>query len=509
MFLKSIRWRLQIWYGVILIAVLAGFGLTAYKLELDRRYRNVDDELHRRAGALGSVFGAPNGPRGPRRDVPPFPKAPIGREAERPGNPPEGPEWGGPPQDGPGPGGMPGQRRDDRPFPAPMPGPIHLRPMQEALFDETDPVGFYYAIWRRDGELLLRSTNAPASVSRPLKLERGGEAQPLNRGVFREIAIAFPPGESILVGRNISSEIAELRRFAWTLAGVGCGILLLGLAGGWILAGRAIRPISDISETAVKISAGDLSQRINAADTENELGQLASVLNATFSRLEAAFGQQKQFATDAAHELRTPVSVLLTQTQGILNREHSEEEYREALAACQRAAQRMRRLIESLLELARLDAGQEPMNRITFDLGQTVREAAQTLHPLADESQVKIHCDVPALECIGDPERLGQVISNLLANAIYYNKKDGTVEVTGAREHSSITLRLRDTGQGIAPEDLPRIFERFYRAEKSRSAGHSGLGLAICKAIVDAHGGSITVTSQPGSGSEFLVRLPS
>ncbi len=232
------------------------------------------------------------------------------------------------------------------------------------------------------------------------------------------------------------------------------------------------------------------------------------MLNATFSRLEAAFGQQKQFATDAAHELRTPVSVLLTQTQGMLNRSHSEAEYREALEACQRAAQRMRRLIESLLELARLDAGQEPMKRIAFDLSGCVRETAQTLQPLADERQVKILCDLPAIECVGDPERLGQVINNLLANAINYNRKQGIVEVSVVRERGAVTLRVRDTGQGIAPEDLPRVFERFYRADKSRSAGHSGLGLAISKAIIDAHGGSISVTSEPGTGSEFTVRIP-
>ena len=140
-------------------------------------------------------------------------------------------------------------------------------------------------------------------------------------------------------------------------------------AGGWFRA--ALRPIDDISAAAVKISAGDLSQRINVAEAESELGQLAAVLNSTFARLETAFAQQKQFAADAAHELRTPVSVILTQTQTALNREREAAEYKQTVEACQRAAQRMRKLIESLLALARLDAGQEVLKRLRFDFSKT------------------------------------------------------------------------------------------------------------------------------------------
>jgi signal transduction histidine kinase len=148
------------------------------------------------------------------------------------------------------------------------------------------------------------------------------------QGDFRETFIITPPGEIILVGRSIATELNDLQHVAWTLAAVGGGVLLLGLAGGWWIASRALRPVQDISAAAVKISAGDLSQRIATADTESELGQLSNVLNSTFARLEAAFAQQQQFTSDAAHELRTPVAVLLTQTQSTLNRERSAPEYR-------------------------------------------------------------------------------------------------------------------------------------------------------------------------------------
>ena len=487
MFLHSIRWRLQLWYGLILVAVLAGFGFTAFTLERSRQFRNLDDQLTRRLGALANGLGAP-----PRRGA-----GPEGR----PGRPPPGqsrpdfPADGPPDEDGP----------SDHP---PRPGAFHLPPRAAALFDETDTNSFYYVIWTRDGRELTRSANVPASVVRPQHFAGHENPPPKNRDLFREVSLTTPPGETLLVGRTVVPELAESRRVAWSLAGVGGGVLILGLAGGWWLASRAIRPIQGISATAVKISAGDLSQRIDTVDTENELGQLAAVLNSTFARLEAAFAQQKQFTSDAAHELRTPVSVMLTQTQGTLNRERTAAEYRETVEACQRAAQRMRRLIESLLELARLDAGQEQMKRMTFGLSQMVSDAVEMIQPLALERGVKVHADVDSIECTGDSERLGQVVTNLLTNAIHYNKPNGEVRVTGRARNGSVVLSVADTGQGISAEDLPHVFKRFYRADKSRTVGRTGLGLSISKAIVEAHGGKIEVISEAGAGTTFTMELP-
>jgi len=285
-------------------------------------------------------------------------------------------------------------------------------------------------------------------------------------------------------------------------------MLFIGLFTGWFISSRAIKPINDISAAALKISAGDLSQRISTNETESELGQLAGVLNATFGRLETAFAQQQQFTSDAAHELRTPVSVLLTQTQGTLNRERSAAEYRETVEACQRAAQRMRRLIESLLELARLDAGQEQFKRLPFDFSKIVRDCAALVQPLAEERNVNIHADLAVVECTGDSERLAQVVTNLLMNAIQYNQPAGQVRVSLESRDGTAVLAVADTGPGISPEDLPRVFERFYRADKSRSTGGNGLGLAISKAIVEVHGGTLEATSNPGAGTTFTVRLP-
>jgi signal transduction histidine kinase len=167
-------------------------------------------------------------------------------------------------------------------------------------------------------------------------------------------------------------------------------------------------------------------------------------------------------------------------------------------------------LIESLLELARFDAGQETLKRTRFDLAQTVEHSLQLLQPLADERGIKFHRDLAPAEMQGDPERLAQVITNLLTNAIQYNQPNGEVRATLAAQNGSISLTVANTGPGIAAEDLPRVFERFYRADQARtdSTGHAGLGLAIARAIVEAHGGTIEASSAPGTLTTFVVRLP-
>ena len=325
---------------------------------------------------------------------------------------------------------------------------------------------------------------------------------------FQEIVQTLPGGEGITVGCSIAPELKELRLTALKLAGFGGIILFFGLAGGWWFVSRALRPIENISAAAVKISAGDLSQRINVVEAESELGKLASVLNSTFARLDAAFAQQKQFASDAAHELRTPISVMLTQAQTALNRERTAPEYRETLEACQRAAQRMRKLIGALLELARLDAGQEQMKRLRFDFSRTVADGVELVKPLAEERGIKIFTELSPLEITGDAERITQVATNLLTNAIQYNKPEGEVRVTLASQGGLAVLTVGDTGPGILAEDLPHVFKRFYRGDKSRTGGNAGLGLAISKAIVEAHGGAIDVSSTENVGTTFTIRLP-
>jgi heavy metal sensor kinase len=330
------------------------------------------------------------------------------------------------------------------------------------------------------------------------------------RGKLREVAHLVPSGMYVVVGKSVAAVEAGLRQLALALAAIGGGIGVAGFAGGWWLATRALRPIADISLAAKEIAEGDLAKRINASETESELGQLAAVLNSTFARLDAAFAQQQQFTSDAAHELRTPVSVILTQIQSTLNKERTPAEYRETLEACHRAAQRMRRLIESLLELARFDAGQAQLKQMPFDLAAIARDCADLVEPLAQERSIRISSELQTANCQGDAERIGQVVTNLLTNAVNYNRNGGEVRVATRRNGDSVVLTVTDTGPGIPTEHLPKIFDRFYRVDAARTSaqGRTGLGLAISKLIVEGHGGSLTATNHPDGGAEFAVKLP-
>ena len=455
-FFHSVRWRLQLWHGLLLVLALAGFGFTAWELQRANQLGRVDRELEQR---MGIIEGAMRPRKAPADNTPP------------------------------------------------PPDKLRLPPREQDLFDGMPGQIFYYIVWLGSGTKGTASASAPVGVPRPERMP--GPPAFRSRGTFRECFHDTPDGDCVLVGRDIGDELLGSLRAAWLLAGAGGAVLVLGLAGGWWIAARALRPIADISATAAKISNGELGQRIRPTDSESELGQLSRDLNNTFARLQASFARQAQFAADASHELRTPVAVILTQTQSALARERPAAEYRESLDACQRAAQRMRGLIEALLLLARFDSKETPESLERCDLSRIATESVELLEPLAAEKGIAVSVETTPAHCLGNAGQLAQTVSNIVGNAIQHNRPGGSVRVAVHAGAGGAILSVADTGRGILPEDLPHIFERFYRAEKSRAGGqgHSGLGLAITKAIVEAHGGTIDVTRKPGEGSTLVLRL--
>ncbi len=289
-------------------------------------------------------------------------------------------------------------------------------------------------------------------------------------------------------------------------------VLAVGLAGGWLISRSITRPIAAIAGTASEISARNLARRIETTNIDRELVGLATILNDMFSRLEGAFERQSRFTSDASHELRTPLAVIHSHAELALSKPRTAEEYRETLAACLKAASRMATLVDGLLMLARADAGRLDGQFREVDLRSVVEEVVDQYRPQAETSRIALSTslDEPA-PVRGDPALLARVSSNLLSNALRYTPAGGRVHVAlSAAGGDGAVLAVEDSGCGIPAEDQDKVFERFFRADKarSRSQGGNGLGLAICKTLVEAHHGTIGFKSAPDRGTRFEVRLP-
>ncbi len=330
------------------------------------------------------------------------------------------------------------------------------------------------------------------------------------RDQHRELVLQGPRGTLILVGRDIRRPREFLFGMLTTVVLTGFGILAIGLIGGAFLSKKLLNPIDKICQTATKIEGVNLHERIDVQHMDVELQGLAKILNEMWDRLQHSFQQQAQFTADASHELRTPLAVLLSHCELALSRPRPAQEYAQTLETCQQAARRMKSLVNDLLLLARSDAGALELERESIDLHELAQEAVEALGPLSQSYQVQLHLEGNSAPCLGDAARLMQVLNNLLKNAIAYNHPQGNVFVRTSMDEQHALLEVEDTGSGIDAKDLPRLFDRFYRVDEARSrdTGGSGLGLAISKSIVDAHHGTIEVTSQVGTGSKFLVKIP-
>ncbi len=287
--------------------------------------------------------------------------------------------------------------------------------------------------------------------------------------------------------------------------------LLAAVGGGYWLAGRALAPVHRITSTAQTISAKSLSQRVVVANPSDELGQLAETINGMIGRLEHAFDSMRQFTADAAHELLTPLTAMRTEVEVALRAERPPEQYRRVLASVLEEVERLSKLADSLLLLSREDAKivQTPKEWIRLDA--VVQEVAGHMEAVAGASGIRMRVhELPAVTVQGDPDGLRQVFFNLLDNAVKYTPQGGTVAVRGLVEDNQIVIEVSDTGVGIPTESLSRVFDRFYRVDKSRSRelGGTGLGLSISKAIIERHHGRIEVQSAVGQGSTFRVVLP-
>lgn len=288
--------------------------------------------------------------------------------------------------------------------------------------------------------------------------------------------------------------------------------LLTAVLGGLLIAKKALQPISKITGTASEIEKGDLSLRIEGIDTKDEVGHLASTFNSMLEHLEVSFKRERQFSSDASHELRTPVSIIMAYSEELIaswNKkiECSEDEIK-SLELIHSEGKKMNIIISQLLMLARGYEGKYPVEIENVDLNEIISVVVEQMQDRASESDISLQYEPnDGLLCMADQSLITQMLINLIENGIKYGNPGGYVRLIAKRENNGTKITVEDNGIGISPEDLPHIFDRFYRADKSRDRSGTGLGLSIVKWIVDEHYGKITVSSEPGTGTTFSINI--
>ncbi len=292
--------------------------------------------------------------------------------------------------------------------------------------------------------------------------------------------------------------------------GAAASLVIAGVIG-FFLARKALEPVAAITSTARRIGAENLNERIEVENRGDEIGMLAMTVNEMIERLEDSFRQIKQFSADASHELKTPLTILKGEMEIALRTENDMEAMRETIRSSLEEVDRMSRIVRNLLDLTKIGVEKEAMPREKVHLDRILTERFEHFERFALERGVNLGVVRNVTAVVeADPLRLGQLFYNLIDNAIKYTGRGGSVELSLDREGGEAVFTVRDTGVGIGEEDLPHIFDRFYRVDKARASdtGGAGLGLSICKEIAETYGGTISAGSRPSGGTVFMVRLP-
>ena len=314
----------------------------------------------------------------------------------------------------------------------------------------------------------------------------------------------------VLVAGSLDETTAVLRDFRHLLFLMIPALLAMACLGGYWISRRALSPVDEITRVARSISVQNLSRRLTVPKTGDELQRMSETWNQVLERLDGAVNRIRQFTADASHELRTPVALIRATADLALRRERTVSEYQKSLSDIRAEAERMTNLTESLLSLARSDADGIRLPLASVDLNEVVCDVVAGIQPMAEMKSIGLHTEImnsPAL-IFANASAIQRLLRALIDNAMKYTARGGSIIVSTAAANGGIVLSVKDTGEGIQPEALPHIFERFFRADPARSTGSgAGLGLSIAKAIAEAHGSDIVVESTPGVGSRFELLL--
>ena len=455
----SLRFRLTVWYAGVLAGILVLFSIATYLGVSHFLARNLHESLVKDAQEVGSIV---------RENANERDEGAIGREVGE-----------------------------------------HFSPEsnQRAIRVLN---GKGTTIYSSDGDVLPGWNNSSGQNEAFDVTHRAADGQEY---LIRTQAVVADSGQKYFV--QVAASLSRNQEILEQLLGVLALALLLATAiavtGGFFLIRSSLRPLDNMAMRAQKITSRSLHERMPVSDTGDELQQLSISLNRMIERLEEAFHHISRFSADASHELRTPLTIMRGELETAVQNPKIDAGVRETLGAILEETVRLSKIVDQLLTMSRLDAGEAFLELSRFDFSEVVRTTVEYMRLLADEKHLALQVEASKeLQVEGDQSRLQQVMVNLLDNAIKYTPKGGTISVSVRGEGDKAVLTVADTGIGISQEGQAHIFERFYRTDKARSRelGGTGLGLSIVKSIGAAHGGRVSVESAEGRGSTFRFEIP-
>ena len=330
-----------------------------------------------------------------------------------------------------------------------------------------------------------------------------------SREEVRILYALLGPGIVMQVGRTMESYSRFLEAFQTVFIATMAFLIALAVCVGWFMARRAVSGIKAVTRTAQKISGGVLEERVPVKTRGDEVDQLAITFNRMLDRIQVLLAEIKEMNDNIAHDLRSPIARIRGGAEVTLTSGRTMGEYESMAASTIEECDRLLDMINTMLMISKTESGAYKFTSEDVDLSGLVRQACDLFGPIAEDGKVALRCDAPGeIRLTGDTSMLQRLISNLLDNAVKYTPAGGTVTIAATESESRVVVSVQDTGIGISSEELPRIFERFYRCDRSRSQAGIGLGLSLAAAIARAHGGNITATSAPDQGSTFTIVLP-